>query len=72
MKKPLFVTMKGEKIINIESLGIEVCQADDARRAAMEGFFVPDYEADLHSTRLNSIHITISYAVFFLKKKKNT
>src|SRR5437773_9787520 len=28
-------------------------------------------EADRKSTRLNSSHITISYAVFCLKKKKN-
>src|SRR5471032_2972301 len=28
------------------------------------------YPADRKSTRLNSIHITISYAVFCLKKKK--
>src|SRR5437667_4809498 len=29
-----------------------------------------DYVADRKSTRLNSSHITISYAVFCLKKKK--
>src|SRR5437773_4471516 len=29
-------------------------------------------ELDRKSTRLNSSHITISYAVFCLKKKKNT
>src|SRR5437773_5480626 len=31
-----------------------------------------DQEGDRKSTRLNSSHITISYAVFCLKKKKNT
>src|SRR5437773_4381782 len=30
----------------------------------------PDSETDRKSTRLNSSHITISYAVFCLKKKK--
>src|SRR5256885_3454180 len=30
------------------------------------------YEADRKSTRLNSSHLVISYAVFCLKKKKNT
>src|SRR5437773_8459938 len=30
-----------------------------------------DVEEDRKSTRLNSSHITISYAVFCLKKKKN-
>src|SRR5437773_8894657 len=31
----------------------------------------PGFTADRKSTRLNSSHITISYAVFCLKKKKN-
>src|SRR5256885_17083700 len=31
-----------------------------------------DQEADRKSTRLNSSHLVISYAVFCLKKKKNT
>src|SRR5207249_8705497 len=30
-----------------------------------------DYELDRKSTRLNSSHVSISYAVFCLKKKKN-
>src|SRR3712207_7800747 len=30
-----------------------------------------DYEGDRKSTRLNSSHANISYAVFCLKKKKN-
>src|SRR5207253_7304549 len=39
-------------------------------------FFVPAYEKltwlkDRKSTRLNSSHVAISYAVFCLKKKKN-
>src|SRR5215813_14313935 len=32
----------------------------------------PDAHADRKSTRLNSSHVRISYAVFCLKKKKNT
>src|SRR6266702_5486748 len=32
---------------------------------------VPDRQADRKSTRLNSSHVAISYAVFCLKKKKN-
>src|SRR3712207_7880601 len=32
----------------------------------------PDPEIDRKSTRLNSSHANISYAVFCLKKKKNT
>src|SRR5256885_8640326 len=32
----------------------------------------PEPERDRKSTRLNSSHLVISYAVFCLKKKKNT
>src|SRR3712207_8610006 len=34
--------------------------------------YVPNTGADRKSTRLNSSHANISYAVFCLKKKKNT
>src|SRR3712207_8441429 len=46
-------------------------------RAAAEPLFTPPrarkhrVEADRKSTRLNSSHANISYAVFCLKKKKN-
>src|SRR5438067_4401622 len=33
-------------------------------------FTVPEIDADRKSTRLNSSHVSISYAVFCLKKKK--
>src|SRR5690606_40207686 len=39
-----------------------------ARRAQLK-FLRGDYEADRKSTRLNSSHVKISYAVFCLKKK---
>src|SRR3712207_7924018 len=39
------------------------------RRARQAG--LPDEETDRKSTRLNSSHANISYAVFCLKKKKN-
>src|SRR5256885_9992744 len=35
------------------------------------GAIVPGGEADRKSTRLNSSHLVISYAVFCLKKKKH-
>src|SRR5699024_11791200 len=35
------------------------------------GDFVPVFEKDRKSTRLNSSHVSISYAVFCLKKKKH-
>src|SRR5205807_4348313 len=34
--------------------------------------FTPTWEKDRKSTRLNSSHLVISYAVFCLKKKKKT
>src|SRR5436309_15414993 len=41
--------------------------------AAMDGTFVANATTpDRKSTRLNSSHVKISYAVFCLKKKKNT
>src|SRR5437773_9683297 len=39
---------------------------------APDPVFVSDLEGDRKSTRLNSSHITISYAVFCLKKKNTT
>src|SRR2546427_8877626 len=39
---------------------------------AKAGFPVTAFVADRKSTRLNSSHSQISYAVFCLKKKKNT
>src|SRR4051812_49504272 len=43
------------------------------RRGLARGGFVPHQAApDRKSTRLNSSHMSISYAVFCLKKKKRT
>src|SRR5256885_13017845 len=42
----------------------ELCTGDPARRS------VNEYLLDRKSTRLNSSHLVISYAVFCLKKKK--
>src|SRR5437773_6826483 len=44
--------------------------AADPRRALPRGLGHPPERGDRKSTRLNSSHITISYAVFCLKKKK--
>src|SRR5690242_20948091 len=46
-----------------------VCGLHDARRASRVG---PALERDRKSTRLNSSHMSISYAVFCLKKKKKS
>src|SRR3712207_7873491 len=54
-------------------LGVLWQQAATApfRRTLQGGFFKRDLERDRKSTRLNSSHANISYAVFCLKKKKN-
>src|SRR2546427_6995043 len=44
--------------------------ASAALAGATLGGLVPGYEPDRKSTRLNSSHSQISYAVFCLKKKK--
>src|SRR5690606_41190450 len=36
-----------------------------------DGDLIPEEEIDRKSTRLNSSHVKISYAVFCLKKKRN-
>src|SRR5690625_5933706 len=43
---------------------------DDGEPSGTAG--IPILEVDRKSTRLNSSHVAISYAVFCLKKKKNT
>src|SRR5256885_8950765 len=42
----------------------------DARCSRQRGAYRPDRDRDRKSTRLNSSHLVISYAVFCLKKKK--
>src|SRR5256885_11449053 len=48
--------------------------ADGASRTRTATFIpmIPSAKADRKSTRLNSSHLVISYAVFCLKKKKYT
>src|SRR5262245_5615765 len=45
---------------------------DDTLNDASAAYFKVDAARDRKSTRLNSSHLGISYAVFCLKKKKNT
>src|SRR3989442_9341711 len=47
-----------------------VVLADIARRAATQAVVSLPVDRDRKSTRLNSSHVRISYAVFCLKKKK--
>src|SRR5690606_39419142 len=44
----------------------------DNQRGDLQVWVNPDNPRDRKSTRLNSSHVKISYAVFCLKKKKNT
>src|SRR3712207_7634223 len=46
--------------------------ADDLSRTRRGGRDGPTWRLDRKSTRLNSSHANISYAVFCLEKKKNT
>src|SRR2546426_2890702 len=55
----------GSKRDPLEHISPENAAADAAKGAAQDG-------ADRKSTRLNSSHLVISYAVFCLKKKKKT
>src|SRR5438132_10179500 len=48
------------------------CDAGDWHRASHQRRKDPASEADRKSTRLNSSHTVISYAVFCLKKKRET
>src|SRR5690554_2233917 len=56
------VKTKGELLDFIQAEGIAVLNADDE--------FFTQWQSDRKSTRLNSSHVRISYAVFCLKKKK--
>src|SRR5437868_10939872 len=66
--------VRGDRLHDFDQLhqwhGIEEVQSDEAlgtfRRGSQLGH---TYRGDRKSTRLNSSHVSISYAVFCLKKK---
>src|SRR5256885_3334593 len=65
----------GEALVRIHLIGI--CGTDFGGYLGKMPFFsyprIPGHElGDRKSTRLNSSHLVISYAVFCLKKKTNT
>src|SRR5450830_718291 len=52
---------------------LPICEAvtDEARKPGPVTYLFEPEAKDRKSTRLNSSHVSISYAVFCLKKKKN-
>src|SRR2546426_5036148 len=57
----------------LEQLSRQVAAGADRRRSDVElaGLALRERDQDRKSTRLNSSHLVISYAVFCLKKKTN-
>src|SRR5207253_4737535 len=59
----------------VRRLEVDLCDRRGERACALAGGFPPppapasQHEGDRKSTRLNSSHVAISYAVFCLKKK---
>src|SRR5690625_7074690 len=60
----------GAKNIPLIKYSIEQVLATKSKRMESLRTFVPGAKEDRKSTRLNSSHVAISYAVFCLKKKK--
>src|SRR5438034_4488635 len=56
--------------IAIACTEINAAQVEELRRVTLD-LVLLDLERDRKSTRLNSSHTVISYAVFCLKKKRN-
>src|SRR5699024_11775540 len=49
---------------------LSFCRSRTEQASSIESFFISVLNPDRKSTRLNSSHVSISYAVFCLKKKK--
>src|SRR3712207_8329786 len=77
MKSMLFHRLALSKdkagILKIAEKGIEMQKPEDIIKDpyVFEFLGIPQQHQDRKSTRLNSSHANISYAVFCLKKKKN-
>src|SRR5690349_23660844 len=63
------------RFVRAEELSADIKASDGVRVVQMRALASPDASArictDRKSTRLNSSHVEISYAVFCLKKKKH-
>src|SRR5258707_4121472 len=67
----LFRSLYEYTAITQDPLGLSLFQAGDAEaRAEVPHYDTGGWSLDRKSTRLNSSHANISYAVFCLKKKK--
>src|SRR3712207_6926126 len=63
---------RGREPLDLERTGVDgVDQRHATGERALHAVVVVAENADRKSTRLNSSHANISYAVFCLKKKKN-
>src|SRR5438034_8135889 len=78
-KRP--VTLRQDPLIGLDVLTIEPGVYDSEQLEGRHGRIAPlpfhnenrrEFRPDRKSTRLNSSHTVISYAVFCLKKKKKT
>src|SRR5699024_11821411 len=56
----------------IGELALEQNKTKITKELLIEGYIIGTPKRDRKSTRLNSSHVSISYAVFCLKKKKKT
>src|SRR3712207_7718959 len=67
---------RGRLMCGVTAGGVSLDGVDVAKEAVVQGVVTHEGEpvspADRKSTRLNSSHANISYAVFCLKKKKKT
>src|SRR4051812_49574021 len=66
----LAITPSGVPYERVAAADIVLVDADGTPRGGQPSSELPLHRADRKSTRLNSSHMSISYAVFCLKKKK--
>src|SRR3989442_4451551 len=60
----------GRLDVDVKELAERTAMATEMQMTGEAGTGFNDYRRDRKSTRLNSSHVRISYAVFCLKKKK--